>query len=82
MDREANPGGGWKCFKHYVNILLIITFFCRAFHMTLNGHNTLLKKRWRLLGLYRYSDCASRKHQDNVFCFVKALEFRGEINKL
>jgi len=77
------PGrGGWKCCKHFVNILLIIAFFCWAFHVTLNGHNTLLKKRWGSLGLTRYSDHASRKHHGNVLCFVKALKFQGEINKL
>ena len=36
-----------------------------------------------LLGLTRYSDPASRKHHSNVCAlFVKALKFRGEINKL
>ena len=52
-----------------------------AFHVTLNGHSTLLKKRWGSLELTRYSDRASRKHHDNVLCFVKALEFQGEISK-
>ena len=49
--------------------------------MTLNGRNTLLKKRWGLMGLTRYSDCEARKHYGNVLCFVKALQFRGEISK-
>ena len=51
-----------------------------VFHVTLNGHNTLLKKK-KTMGITRYSDRASRKHHSNVLCFVKALEFHGEINK-
>ena len=74
--------GGWKRFKRNTNILLIIAFFCWVFHVTLNGHNTLLKKLWGLLGLTRYSDPASHKHHGNVLCVVKARKFWGEINKL
>jgi len=68
-------------FRSAGYILLIIAFFCWVFHVTLNGYNTLLKKQWGLLGLNRYSDCASHKHHGNVLCFVKALEFRDKINK-
>ena len=78
IDPYIQIRGGWK---RYVNILLVIAFFCWVFHVTLNGHNTLLKKRWGSLGLTRYSDCASRKHHGNALCFVKAHEFRGEISK-
>ena len=39
-------------FKHYLNVLLVITFFCLVFHMTLNNCNTKLG----LLGFVRYSD--------------------------
>jgi len=74
-----NIRGGWTRFKRYVNILLLITFFCWVFHVTLNGHNTILKKLW---GSLRITDRASRKHHGNVLYFVKALKFRGEINKL
>ena len=62
-------------------ILLIIAFTCWAFHVTLNSRNTLLKKQWRSLRLIRYLDHASPKHHSNVLCFVKALEFLGEISK-
>ena len=66
--------------KRYINILLIIAFFCWVFHVTLDGCNASLKKRWGSQGLTRYSDRASLKHHGNVLCFVKALEFQGEIN--
>ena len=31
--------------------------------------------------MVEYSDCASHKHHGNVFSFVRAIEFWGEINK-
>ena len=80
--RSLAPRGGWKRFKRYVNILQTNAFFCWVFHVTLNGHDTLVKKRWGSAGLTRYSDYTSRKHHGDVLCFVKALAFRGEINKL
>ena len=33
--------GGWMRFKRYLNILLLITFFCLVFHVTLNSRNTI-----------------------------------------
>ena len=77
------PRGGQKRFKcciKYIadNCILLLGFW---FHVTLNGGNTLLKKRWGLLGLIKYSDRTSRKHHDNVLSFVKALDFWGEISK-
>ena len=80
--RSLAPRGGWKRFKRYVNILQTNAFFCWVFHVTLNGHDTLVKKRWGSAGLTRYSDYTSRKHHGDVLCFVKVLSFRGEINKL
>ena len=73
--------GGRKHFKGYVKYIADNCILLLGFHVTLNGRNTLLKKRWGLLGLIRSSDCTSRKHHDNVLSFVKALEFRAEINK-
>ena len=50
--------------------------------MTLNSCNTMLRKLWGSLGITRYSDRVLRKHHTNVFCYIKDLEFRGEINEL
>ena len=51
--------------------------------MTPNGHHALLKNNGDHLGsLDSYSDPAPCMHHGNVLCFVKALEFWGEINKL
>ena len=41
-------------FKHYLNILLLIAFFCLVFHVTLNSRNTKLKTygvHWGLLDI-------------------------------
>ena len=70
-------------FKCYVLYWWYELHFCWVFHVTPNGHYTLLKNDGDHLGsLDSYSDPASRMHQGNVLCFVKALEFWGEINKL
>ena len=65
---RAQKGGGWTCFKHYVNILLLITLFV--------GHSRDLIRAiqywirlWGLLGINRYLDHASRKHCGNVLCW-------------
>ena len=62
--------GGWKRFKGYVKYIADNCILFLGFHVTLNGHNTLLKKRRGLLGLIRSSDRTSRKHHDNVLTVV------------
>ena len=49
--------------------------------MTFNSRNTLLKKPWGSVGFTKYSDFASSKDHSNVVCFVKSLDFWGEIEK-
>jgi len=39
-----------EALKCYVNVLLIIAFFCRVFHVTFNGRNPLLKNDGSLWG--------------------------------
>lgn len=46
--------------------------------MSLNSSNKNIGDRW---GITRYLDCVSCKHHTSVLCFVKVLEFLGEIDK-
>ena len=73
--------GGWTRFKRFVNILHLTTFFCWVVHVTFNNRNALLKKPWGSVGFTRYSDCASSQDHGDVVCFVKSLDFWGEIKE-
>ena len=63
--------------KRYVNILPIIVFFLFGISLDSQWSQHITGS----LGLTRYLHHASHEHHGNVPCFVKALKFRGEINK-
>jgi len=69
-------------FKHFLNVLFVIAFFCLVFHATLNICNTKLKTYGVYWGLLDIQNALHVCFKVKYFAYKKHSRFGGEINKL